>query len=74
MPSRWGRSAGSIRCSRSGRPFLLFAALILWMYWTLAHRPGGQPIGALERLFARISTLLGRLVRRRARRRVTAGA
>jgi lipopolysaccharide export system permease protein len=30
-------------------PFLLFAALILWMYWTLAYKPGGQPIGALER-------------------------
>ncbi len=30
-------------------PFLVFAALIMWMYWVLAHRPGGQPIGALER-------------------------
>ena len=29
-------------------PFLLFAGLILWMYWTLS-KPGGQPIGALER-------------------------
>lgn len=29
-------------------PFCLFAALILWMYHVLAHRPGGQPIGALE--------------------------
>ncbi len=29
-------------------PFLLFAALILWMYHVLAHVPGGQPIGALE--------------------------
>lgn len=34
-------------------PFLLFAALICWMYWTLAHKPGGQPIGALERAFAK---------------------
>lgn len=49
-------------------PFLLFAGLILWMYWTLAHKPGGQPIGALERLFARIAKSFGRLVRRRARR------
>jgi hypothetical protein len=24
------------------------------MYYTLAHVPGGQPIGALERSFARI--------------------
>ncbi len=30
-------------------PFLLFAALIVWMYLTLARKPGGQPIGALER-------------------------
>ncbi|QJU59148.1 LPS export ABC transporter permease LptF [Sphingomonas sp. AP4-R1] len=30
-------------------PFALFAALIWWMYHTLAHKPGGQPIGALER-------------------------
>jgi lipopolysaccharide export system permease protein len=30
-------------------PFLLFAALILWMYLTLARKVGGQPIGALER-------------------------
>ena len=29
-------------------PFALFALLIWWMYRTLAHVPGGQPIGALE--------------------------
>lgn len=29
-------------------PFVLFAGLIAWMYHVLAHRPGGQPIGALE--------------------------
>jgi lipopolysaccharide export system permease protein len=49
-------------------PFLLFAALILWMYHTLAHRPGGQPIGALERLFAKVGKSVGRLFRRRDRR------
>jgi len=49
-------------------PFLLFAALILWMYHTLAHRPGGQPIGALERVFARIGKSVSRLFRRRDRR------
>ncbi len=47
-------------------PFLLFAALILWMYWTLAQKPGGQPIGALERVFDRAGKRLGRLVRGRA--------
>jgi lipopolysaccharide export system permease protein len=30
-------------------PFLIFSLLIFWMYHTLAHKPGGQPIGALER-------------------------
>ncbi len=34
-------------------PFVLFAALILWMYWQVAYTPGGQPIGALEAAFAR---------------------
>jgi len=29
-------------------PFLLFGALIMWMYHVIAHVPGGQPIGALE--------------------------
>ena len=46
-------------------PFLLFAALIFWLYWTLAHKPGGQPIGALERSFDR----LGKAVRKLADRR-----
>jgi lipopolysaccharide export system permease protein len=41
-------------------PFLCFSALIWWMYHTLAHKPGGQPIGALERVFARF----GRFVQR----------
>jgi lipopolysaccharide export system permease protein len=50
-------------------PFLLFGGLIVWMYWTLAHKPGGQPIGALERGFAWIGTRIGRLVRRRRRDR-----
>jgi lipopolysaccharide export system permease protein len=44
-------------------PFALVAALIIWMYWTLAHKPGGQPIGALERVFAKASKSLGRLLR-----------
>ncbi|MEO0030819.1 MAG: export transporter permease LptF [Pseudomonadota bacterium] len=36
-------------------PFVLFAALIVWMYWRLAYVPGGQPIGALETGFAKLS-------------------
>jgi lipopolysaccharide export system permease protein len=33
--------------------------LIFWMYWTLAYKPGGQPIGALERVFAKFGKALG---------------
>jgi lipopolysaccharide export system permease protein len=46
-------------------PFLLFALLIVWMYHNLAHVPGGQPIGALERGVAKIGgAVRGLLVRR----------
>lgn len=45
-------------------PFAIFGGLILWMYWTLAHKPGGQPIGALERAAARVAKLFRRLLRR----------
>jgi lipopolysaccharide export system permease protein len=38
-------------------PLILFAGVIYWMYHVLAHRPGGQPIGALERFFARIAKI-----------------
>lgn len=34
-------------------PFAFFSALIFWMYYTVAHVPGGQPIGALEKLLAK---------------------
>jgi lipopolysaccharide export system permease protein len=44
-------------------PFFLFSALILWMYWTLAYKPGGQPIGALERGFSKLAKGIGRLLR-----------
>jgi len=43
-------------------PFALFALLIVWMYWTLAHKPGGQPIGALERAFAKLGSWVRRLL------------
>ncbi|MFN3553240.1 MAG: LPS export ABC transporter permease LptF [Novosphingobium meiothermophilum] len=46
-------------------PFAIFAALIVWMYWRLAYVPGGQPIGALETAFARISKVLRKLFARR---------
>ncbi|MFZ4688580.1 MAG: LptF/LptG family permease [Polymorphobacter sp.] len=49
-------------------PFIGFIALSLWLYRILATKPGGQPIGALDRWFAQIgafvSGLAARLVRR----------
>lgn len=48
-------------------PFTIFAGLILWMYWTLAYKPGGQPIGALERVFGRLARRISSLFRRRRR-------
>jgi lipopolysaccharide export system permease protein len=33
-------------------PLVLLSVLIIWMYHVLAHKPGGQPIGALEWFFA----------------------
>ncbi|MCJ7420811.1 LptF/LptG family permease [Sphingomicrobium astaxanthinifaciens] len=36
-------------------PFVVFVVLIGWMYHVIAHRPGGQPIGALEAAFAKVA-------------------
>jgi lipopolysaccharide export system permease protein len=43
-------------------PFLLFSGLIFWMYHVLAHRPGGQPIGALERAFTKAAKSVRKLL------------
>ena len=49
-------------------PFAIFAALIIWMYYTLAYVPGGQPIGALERVASKtLKAITRRLPGRRAR-------
>jgi len=51
-------------------PFLVFSAIIIWMYHVVAHRPGGQPIGALDAVFAksmRWLTLWFRFGRRKLR-------
>ncbi len=50
-------------------PFALFAALIMWMYWRVAHVPGGQAIGALEAGAAKLGKQLGKLFGRRRRSR-----
>lgn len=47
-------------------PFVLFAALIIWMYYRVAYVPGGQAIGALETMFAKLAKRLGKLFARRA--------
>lgn len=44
-------------------PFLLFAALIIWMYYKLAFVPGGQPIGALETVFSKMGSAVKALLR-----------
>jgi lipopolysaccharide export system permease protein len=45
-------------------PFTMLVALIGWMYYVIAHKPGGQPIGALEwaaaKLVRRIRSLMPR--------------
>ncbi len=46
-------------------PFMLFAALILWMYYRVAYVPGGQAIGALETVFAKLGKRVSKLVSRR---------
>jgi len=46
-------------------PFVLFASLILWKYYRVAFVPGGQAIGALEAVFAKLSKGVGRLFGRR---------
>ena len=46
-------------------PFALFTGLCLWMYYVLAYRPGGQPIGFLDRWFGKLAGLLTRIARRR---------
>jgi lipopolysaccharide export system permease protein len=39
-------------------PFVLFAALVVWMYYTVAYVPGGQPIGWLERAASKLGKLV----------------
>lgn len=49
-------------------PFVVFAALIIWMYWRVAHVPGGQAIGALEAWFAKLTKRITRILTRRRSR------
>ena len=45
-------------------PFTGFVALSGWMFYTLAYVPGGQPIGALERSFAKLTAAIGKIWRK----------
>lgn len=53
-------------------PFLVFAGLILWMYYTIAYVPGGQPIGAIERAFGKVGKVIVRYIPGRNRKKGTA--
>ena len=46
-------------------PFVLFAALIVWMYWRVAYVPGGQAISWLERPAAAVTKYVTAFVRKR---------
>ncbi len=45
-------------------PFLAFSALCVWLYYVLAFKPGGQPIGSLDKAFTNVAGRIIRLVRR----------
>ncbi len=47
-----------------GVPFVLLAALIGWMYYVIAQKPGGQPIGALEWAAAKAASRVKSLIPR----------
>jgi lipopolysaccharide export system permease protein len=49
-------------------PFLLFAGLVFWMYYTVAYVPGGQPIAALERGLSKVGKVILRRLPGRRRR------
>ena len=45
-------------------PLVVLTGLIVWMYHVLAHRPGGQPIGALEWFATRTARRIRSLIPR----------
>jgi len=53
-------------------PFAVFAGLTIWMYHTVAYVPGGQPIGALERAFAKAWKAIARYIPGLRRRKASA--
>ena len=72
--NQWAQSVGSL-----GKidpflalwgPFVLAAVLIWWMYYQTAYVPGGQPIGALERVFSRTARMIMVLGKRIGRKQM----
>ncbi|MCB2089707.1 MAG: LptF/LptG family permease, partial [Sphingomonadaceae bacterium] len=55
-------------------PFVLFAVLIVWMYYRVAFVPGGQAIGALENAAAKLGKQLRRLIERKSSPKIAAPA
>ena len=55
-------------------PLVILTAMIIWMYHVLAHRPGGQPIGALEWFFARIARRVREMMPKSREERAQAAA
>ena len=49
-------------------PFVIFAGLILWMYYRVAYVPGGQAIGALETAFDKLFKRLRKLFKPKRQR------
>jgi len=43
-------------------PLIVLTAAVGWMYHVLAHRPGGQPIGALDRAATKVARMVRRLM------------
>lgn len=53
-------------------PFAIFAAIVCWMFYTVAFIPGGQPIGGLERVFSKAVKAVAKRLPGRRRRDATA--
>jgi len=54
-------------------PFLLFGALIVWMYYRVSFVPGGQAIGALEAALAKVGKRVRNLFDAKQRHKATGG-
>jgi lipopolysaccharide export system permease protein len=50
-------------------PFAVFAGLSIWMYYTVAYVPGGQPIAALEKAFEKVGKFFKRFIPGRRRKK-----